>query len=52
MKNAWQSIKKIFQILIFVYVISFIIFTNFLFDVFKQNINFDFGRYLLKILNL
>jgi hypothetical protein len=50
MDNAWKTLKNIILILFFVYLISFLIYTDFLFNLVQ--IKFDFGRYLFKILNL
>jgi hypothetical protein len=52
MNNAWETLKKIVIILLVIYFISFIFYTNFLLDVIQMKLNFDFSRYLFKILNL
>jgi hypothetical protein len=52
MDDAWETLKKIVLILLVVYFISLLIFTDFLFDLITKKIHFDFSRYFLKILNL
>jgi len=52
MDNAWKTLKNIVLILIIVYFISFLIYTDFLINLAKIQPKFDFSRYLFKILNL
>jgi hypothetical protein len=52
MDNAWKTLKNIILILIFVYFISFLIYTDFLLNLAQTKPKFDFSRYLFKILNL
>jgi hypothetical protein len=52
MNDAWKTLKNIILILIVVYFISFLIYTDFLINLANAKIKFDFSRYFLKILNL
>ena len=52
MDNAWKKLKNIVLILLFVYFISFLIYTDFLINLAATKPRFDFGRYFFKILNL
>jgi uncharacterized membrane protein YobD (UPF0266 family) len=52
MDNAWKTLKNIILILIVVYFISFLIYTDFLINLAKAKPKFDFSHYLFKILNL
>ncbi|GIW67291.1 MAG: hypothetical protein KatS3mg096_159 [Candidatus Parcubacteria bacterium] len=52
MDSAFKTLKNIVLILLVVYIISFLIYTDFLINLAKTNPKFDFSRYLFKILNL
>ena len=54
MNNAWKTLKNIIFILILVYFLSYLIYSDFLLSLAqtKPNFDFDFSRYLFKILNL
>ena len=52
MDNAFKTLKNIVLILLLVYFISFLIYTDFLINLVQTKPEFDFSRYLFKILNL
>lgn len=52
MDNAYKTLKKIILILLFVYFVSFLFYTDFLINLAKTKPVFDFSQYLYKILNL
>jgi hypothetical protein len=52
MDDAWKTLKKIVLILIVVYFVSFLFYTDFLLNLAQTKPKFDFSRYLFKILNL
>jgi uncharacterized membrane protein YobD (UPF0266 family) len=52
MDDAWKTLKKIVLILVVVYFISFLVYTDFLINLAQTKTRFDFSRYLFKILNL
>jgi hypothetical protein len=52
MDNAWKTLKNIILILIVIYFVSFLIYSDFLFNLAQAKPKFDFSRYLFKILNL
>lgn len=52
MDNAWKLFKKVILILILIYFLAFIFYTDFLIKLTEIKPLFDFSRYLYKILNL
>jgi len=52
MDNAWKTLKNIVLILIIVYFISFLLYTDFLINLAQTKTKFNFSRYLFEILNL
>ena len=52
MDNAYKTLKKIVLILIFIYFVSFLFYSDFLTNLARTKPSFDFSRYLYRILNL
>lgn len=52
MDNAWKILKRIVLVLFLIYVISFLIYTDFLLNMVKIKTRRDFSQYLYEILNL
>lgn len=52
MDKSWEFLKKLVFVLLFIYFVSFLIYTDFLFSLFEKKPPFDFSRYFFKILNL
>lgn len=52
MDNSWEFLKKIIVILLVVYFISFLVYTDFLLNLAQTKPPFDFSRYFFKLFNL
>ncbi len=52
MDNSWNFLKKIISIVLIVYFISFLFYTDFLLNLARTKPPFDFSRYFFKLFNL